>query len=93
MTNVIKNAVINIEKQKAKKIVLPNEKLFVNMDDCFISSLFDNKKQKNRIRTISANKGKDWEKSTKSRNVLKDKKITYIKTKNGQRIKKTRIYW
>ncbi|BET38597.1 hypothetical protein [Spiroplasma ixodetis] len=57
------------------------------MDDCFISSLFNNKKQKNRIRTISANKGKDLEKSTKSRNVLKDKKITYMKTKNGQRIK------
>ncbi len=33
------------------------------MDDCFISSLFNNKKQKNRIRTISANKGKDLEKS------------------------------
>ncbi|WP_342254150.1 hypothetical protein [Spiroplasma endosymbiont of Zeiraphera isertana] len=28
------------------------------------------------------------EKSTKNRNVLKDKKITYMKTKNGQRIKK-----
>ncbi|MCZ6903058.1 MAG: UPF0236 family protein [Rickettsia endosymbiont of Ixodes persulcatus] len=91
MTNVMKNAVINVENVKEKKIVLPDEKLFINMDDCFISSLFENKKQKNRIRTISANKGKDLEKSTKSRNVLKDKKITYMKTKNGQRIKKQEL--
>lgn len=91
MTNVMKNVIINIEKPKEKKIVLPNEKLFVNMDDCFISSLFNNKKQKNRIRTISANKGTDLEKSTKSRNVLKNKKITYMKTKNGERIKKKEL--
>ncbi|WP_342218136.1 UPF0236 family transposase-like protein [Spiroplasma endosymbiont of Amphimallon solstitiale] len=63
MTNVMKNAVINVQEIKEKKVVLPNEKLFINMDDCFISSLFNNKKQKNRIRTISANKGKDLEKS------------------------------
>ncbi|WP_400255320.1 UPF0236 family transposase-like protein [Spiroplasma endosymbiont of Cleonymus obscurus] len=47
MTNVMKNAVINIEEIKEKKVVLPTEKLFINMDDCFISSLFNNKKQKN----------------------------------------------
>lgn len=91
MTNVMKNAVIKVEKEKKKKVVLPTEKLFINMDDCFISSLFNNKKQKNRIRTISANKGKDLEKSTKSRNVLKNKKITYMKTKNGQRITKIEL--
>lgn len=91
MTNIMKNAIIDIEKPKEKKILLSNEKLFVNMDDCFISSLFDSKKQKNRIRTISASKGTDLEKSTKSRNVLKDKKITYMKTKNGQRIKRQEL--
>ncbi|WP_342253417.1 Mbov_0401 family ICE element transposase-like protein [Spiroplasma endosymbiont of Zeiraphera isertana] len=91
MTNVMKNAIIGVEEIKEKKIVLPTEKLFINMDDCFISSLFNNKKQKNRIRIISANKGKDLEKSTKSRNVLKDKKITYMKTKNGQRIKRQEL--
>lgn len=91
MTNIMKNAIIDIEKPKEKKIVLSNEKLFVNMDDCFISSLFDSKKQKNRIRTISASKGTDLEKSNKSRNVLKDKKITYMKTKNGQRIKQQEL--
>lgn len=91
ITNVMKNAKINTEKPKEKKIVLPIQYLFLNMDDCFLTSLLNNKKQKNRIRTISANIGKDLEKSTKSRNVLKDKKITYMKTKNGERIKKIEL--
>ncbi|WP_342277158.1 Mbov_0401 family ICE element transposase-like protein [Spiroplasma endosymbiont of Nebria brevicollis] len=91
ITNIMKNTKINIEKPKEKKIVLENEKLFVNMDDCFLNLLNDNKKQKYRIRTISANNGTDLKKSTKNRNVLKDKKIIFMKTKNGQIIKKVEL--
>lgn len=77
ITNIFKE--LKDEKIGFNKIFLSkNQRLNINVDDCYVKCFENGNKVKKMIRVISFNTGYNKSKSTNKRKVLENKRITYL---------------
>lgn len=90
ISNILKTVKLDMINCKIK--LKPNTILYINMDDCYINLRNKNHNNKHRIRVISFNTGISKDKNKYSyKNVLENKRITFIVTKEKETITKQKF--